>query len=530
MVQDQENTSEAQLLQKVISVITGITQERSFSKIFREIVYTAGEVTSSQGKTLYLMDEESQTLKAVVLQNTVLGLESIYNDFDPNKIEGFISLPLYQDGGKPNRESIATNCALEKKLINLPDLDLAHGYDLNKVKAFDKSNNYQTKSMLALPLFSHGEAIVGVLQLINPNNGEELSSEQLDFARILASLLGAALSNSIYILSFKNLIDSVVRMVSLAIDEKSPHTAGHCHRVTELALELASAVNKHESGPYKNFKIDDTDIHQLEIAALLHDIGKIITPQHILDKSTKLEAICDRIDVIHERFLLFKKEKEIEFLRQKLADNSIQITPEEQKRLDGIKSDINEDFDFLSSLNTNEIFLNDEVKEKLDELAKHQVGGANEHSRPLLSKQELYNLSIPRGTLNSEERHEMENHVSITIRLLSSLPWPKELRDVTEYAGGHHENANGTGYPNHLTNKQMSVPAKILAIVDRFEGLSAPDRPYKREMSLSTVMRIMNAMNDDNELDEELYRIFLADKVYLDYARRHLPTHLIDMG
>jgi len=521
--------SEVQLLQKIISVITEVTSEKSFSKIFRKIVYTAGEFTKSNGETLYLLDDESDTLKAVVLHNLDLGIEKIYDDFDPVKIEGYISLPLYYDDGSPNLHSIAAHCAIKKELINLPDLDHASGYDLSKVREFDKANNYRTRSMLAIPLYSHGEEIIGVLQLINPNGGAELSPSQLDFARILASLLGSALSNSIYILSFQNLMDSVIRMIGKAIDEKSPHTAGHCQRVTELALRLANAVNDTDDGVFKHIRLSPSDLRELEIASLLHDIGKIITPQHILDKSTKLQTISDRIEVIGEKFLLLEQQREIEFLREKLAAGGIALGEADEEKIRVMRESCHKDYDFLSRVNTNKQFLDSDAKERLDGMAHVEIPDAKGERRSLLDALEHYNLSIARGTLNPEERQEMENHVSITIRLLESLPWPRELRNVTEYAGGHHENVNGTGYPNKLTGEQMSLPARILSIVDRFEGISAPDRPYKPPMPLSRVMKIMNAMHEDDELDDDIYKVFLEKKVYLDYAKVHLPIDLIDM-
>lgn len=520
---------ESELLKKVIGVATAVTHERSFSRIFRQIVQTAEDVTQAEGGTLYIHDKGQQSLKAVVFLNTPLGTEHVYEDFDPVNVEGIIALPLFSDEGKPNHASIATACALRQELIDIPDLGADHGYDVSRVRDFDRQHNYTTKSMLAIPLFSRGDDIIGVLQLINPNGGARLSKRQLDFAQILALLLGAALSNSIYVLSFKNLIDSVVRMVSVAIDEKSPHTAGHCHRVTELALRLARAVSEHDEGVYADFRLSDADMHELEIAALLHDIGKIITPQHILDKSTKMEGIYDRIQLIEEKCAQLKHLKEIEVLRKKLADNGLALDEAEQAALAAAQKEVDGDLEFLGRVNTNQQFLDAEALNRLAEIAKRRISAANGDSRELINDKEHYNLTIRRGTLNPEERIEMENHVSITIRLLSSLPWPQELRRVTEYAGGHHENVNGTGYPNHLKGEDMSIPAKILSIVDRFEGLSAPDRPYKREMKLSKVLDIMGAMLRDNELDPEIYKIFLDRKVYLDYAKAHLPDHLIDV-
>ena len=520
--------TEAQLLQKVISVITGVTGEMSFSKIFRNIVLTAGEVTRSDGETLYLLDENSNALKAVVLHNEALGLERVYDNFDPVNMEGFVSLPLHHQDGSPNLTSISAHCALGQEIINLSDLDGDHSYDVSRVREFDKNNNYSTRSMLAIPLYGHGEEVIGVLQLINPNTGTPLSESQLDFARILASLLGAALSNAIYILSFDNLMASVIQMVGKAIDEKSPHTAGHCQRVTELALRLAKAFNvvKKDSGE----ELNKHDLRELEAAALLHDIGKIITPQHILDKSTKLQCVGDRIEVISEKFLLLKQQKEIGLLRKKLEKSGQKLTDDEEAELARNLEECKEQCDFLERVNTNRRFLDKDAKKLLERISELEVPDLDSKPRKLLGEMELYNLSIGRGTLNPEERKEMENHASITIRLLKSLPWPKELRNVTEYAGGHHENVNGSGYPNKLTGDQMSIPARMLSIVDRFEGLSAPDRPYKGAMPLSKVMKIMDAMHEDKELDEDLYRIFLERKVYLEYAKAHLPEELIDVN
>jgi response regulator RpfG family c-di-GMP phosphodiesterase len=274
----------------------------------------------------------------------------------------------------------------------------------------------------------------------------------------------------------------------------------------------------------------DADRRELRMAALLHDVGKIITPAHVLDKRTKLQAITDRIELIRARFAALRVAAELDELKDRVraaGHEDLLVNGGDDEALKKFEENSRGDLEFLESCNRGDLFVDAKALARINDIAARAFQ-AGEAQIPAISPEERDNLAIRRGTLSPEERKIMEEHVSISIRLLRSLPWPKDLQRVTEYAGGHHENVNGTGYPKGLTGEQMPVPARILAIADRFEGISAPDRPYRRALKLSKVMAIMQAMRDDNEIDADLFDLFVAKKVYLNYARRHLDKSLID--
>lgn len=324
----------------------------------------------------------------------------------------------------------------------------------------------------------------------------------------------------------------VTGMVGMAIDEKSPHTSGHCYRVTEVTMMLADAVEQE----MVDFEMSTSDREALKMAALLHDVGKIITPDHILEKPTKLFTLTDRIEHLIDRLHMWRISEELDALKKNVIAAGRKDLLPSSKESD--VSQLNSDIDLLKEVNTGNLFMDEEVMNKLENISSRVIA----HTQPptekndeqdgrekVVARKDLSDLQILRGTLNPRERKIMEEHASITIRLLSSIPWPKKYSRVVEYAGNHHEKMNGAGYPNRLSASELSIPSRILGIADRFEGLSAPDRPYRsRKMTLSRVLDIMQSMSDEGEIDADLYRIFLKSKIHLKYGHQFLDNALVD--
>ena len=306
--------------------------------------------------------------------------------------------------------------------------------------------------------------------------------------------------------------------------EKSEYTGGHCERVPVITMMLADAVAEISDGKYKDFSMTDEQRYELYLAAWLHDCGKVATPPHIVDKGTKLETIFDRIELIRTRMELLKKDQEIAFLKRKLNGQSNIHYDEEY--LASIKY-IENDMKFLESCNIGGEFMKPEFQERVREIGLKKINIFNEE-RSFLSDNEIMNLNIPKGTLLPEEREIINDHIVITIEMLEQLPYPKNLKNVPEFAGGHHEKMDGTGYPKGLTKKQMSTQAKIMAIADIYEALTAADRPYKDGKKLSQAMRIMGFMKNEYHIDEDLFEIFVKSGVYKKYAKDYVAANQID--
>ncbi|MGI9338098.1 MAG: HD domain-containing phosphohydrolase [Gammaproteobacteria bacterium] len=492
-----------------------------FPRRFKEMVAALSDITDADGGSLYIYDNKEQKLKATVFFNKILAVERVVDDFDPLRISGLVEVPLRDASGKLASDTPTVACFSGREMIIVKDVATNYRFDFRNTQKFDEQHNYRTKSMIMLPLPAHDGRIVGVLQVINPARASYDVANR-GFLSALAAQAGIALNNALLVTESQNLLNALVNMIVVAIDKKSSHTAGHCIRVTELTMMFADALARQS---YDGFSLSIDERRELYLAALLHDVGKIITPTHVLEKSTKLQYLNDRINLLHERLRAWQQGQAYQVLAKKLRENG------QQKMLDEAMAvvDADDDIAFLRNVNTNDIITDDTAIKRLEDIARRRFDENSGEEDTLIDSFDLENLKVRRGTLNDEERRIIEEHVSLSIRLLSSIPWPKNMQRIVEYAGSHHENINGTGYPNKITGDAMSIPAKILGIADRFEGLSAPDRPYRKtKMKLSGALRILKLMRDDGEIDPELTDFFLGEKIYLAYAKKHLPPELID--
>jgi response regulator RpfG family c-di-GMP phosphodiesterase len=295
-------------------------------------------------------------------------------------------------------------------------------------------------------------------------------------------------------------------------------------------MMIAEAAHNTEQGYLQDFQLNDADRYELTIAGWLHDCGKITSPEYVIDKATKLETIFDRIHLLETRFEVLKRDQEIALLKQQLAEyqgDDKLSTPRQDALLANIMQ-LNEDFAFIKHCNIGGEFMTESDIQRLQSL-KTLNWRLNNVDTPLISDEELYNLAISRGTLTAEERKIINNHINATIDMLKAIKFPKHLQKVTEYAGGHHERVDGRGYPNGLTREQMSIPARVMAIADIFEALTAKDRPYKKGKKLSEALAILKKMKEDHHIDPDLYDAFIAHKVYKTYAEMFLDEFQIDI-
>jgi len=492
-----------------------LSAEQDIDKLLENIVTQTKKIMAADGGTLYLIDKDKLLFK--VVQTDSLGIKmggkSAKITWPP--------LPMYLEDGKPNDKMVAVKCALEGETINIPDVYEVEGFSFDGTKKFDKSTGYRSKSMLVVPLRDHENNIIGVLQLINKQDflNDKIISFTKDDEKITLSLgsqAAVAITKVRLIAELEKLLESFLKSIIYAIGKKSPYTAGHIKRMVALTLMLAKSINANKN-IYKNVHYSDEKMQELNFSALMHDIGKLATPEQVVDKSTKLETIYDRINVIQLRIALMKKEYEIAYLKNKITKEEFEKNTQELDRY----------FQVIQKSNSGGEFTPDESI-KLFDMLKDKVYYINDTPYKVLTKDEAYNLSVRKGTLTKEERQIINDHATISLEILKKLPFPKEYKDIPEIAGSHHEKINGKGYPRGLKGDEISFEARILAIADVFEALTASDRPYKKGNKLSQAMKIIHAMAKDDDLDRNLVKYFYKSGIYKEYAKKYLPKKLID--
>ncbi len=505
-----------------------LSAEKDTGKLLELIMMGAKSLTHAEGGSLYFVHDDSLTFE--IISNDHLGIQM----GGTSGVEiSFPPLSLTTEDGKENHNMVVTHCVLTGKTINIEDAYNEDGFDFTGTREFDQKTGYRTRSILTFPLKDHQREIIGVLQLINATDektGEVIAFDEVDeqLAESLASQAAVALTQKRLINELQVLFESFIKMIASAIDDKSPYTGGHCRRIPVLTMMLADAVNENNSGPLKDFVIDEQDRYELETAAWLHDCGKVVTPEYVMDKSTKLETIFDRIQLVEARYEILLRDAEIAYLKARLDSDNPQDNEQLTEKFASRCEELRRDIEFLRHINIGSEFMSDEQVSRVYTLARQHWLDMHGEQRPLLSDDEVENLTIQRGTLNAREREVINYHIVATIKMLESLPFPKHLQHVPEYAGGHHEKMDGSGYPKGLTRDQMSVQARIMAIADIFEALTASDRPYKKGKKLSECLKIMGYMAKDQHIDADLFDIFVKNKVYLKYAEEFLDPEQLD--
>ena len=514
-----------------------LSKEKDMNRLLEMILLEAKRIANSDGGTLYMMTDDGRLRFEIMMTDSL--------DFHMGGTSGkdipFYPVKLYTDEGEPNKSMIAAYVGLTGETVNITDAYKAKGFDFSGTKMFDEKTNYRSKSFLTVPLKNHEDEIIGVLQLLNAQAQKSkkiisFTSEIQKMVEALASQAAVAITNKNLIKDLENLFESFIKLIASAIDAKSPYTGGHCARVPEITMMLAEAVQQTKDGPFADVAFSEKEMYELKIAAWLHDCGKVATPEFVVDKSTKLETIYDRVHELEARFGILRRDEEIKRLKKELKferDDSLPLEEKAErvkdlqrgyrKTLRHLKSDL----EFVKESNVGGEFMSGDKKDRVHQIANYRWK-PNGKVENFLSENEVYNLTIPRGTLTPEERKVINDHIVVTINMLEELPYPKHLQNVPEFAGGHHEKLDGTGYPMGLMKDEMTVQARIMAIADIFEALTAKDRPYKKGKTLSQAMRILGFMKNDAHIDVDLFDIFVKEKIYLQYAEEFLDPEQID--
>jgi len=507
-----------------------LSTESNTNKLFEMILEEARHITHADGRTLYMKDADGNLKFEIMMTDSkgtyMGGTSGIDIPIPP--------IPIEKDG-EPNHSNVCAHVAITGESSNIEDAYKNEEFNFSGTKAFDSGNDYRSQSFLTVPLKNHENEIIGVMQLLNAKDvktGETIlfSAEMENQIISLASQGAVALTNKRLVEELKTLFESFIQLIATAIDRKSEYTGGHCERVPEITMMLADAVENTTEGTYKDFSMTKDERYELYIAAWLHDCGKVATPVHVVDKATKLETIYDRVENVQTRFEILKRDIEIEFLNTKLAlleKGDIDSVKDAEAKLNLQLAQFADDLAFVEKSNVGGEFMQDADQDRIRQIGEYKWNYKGE-TKPFLSDLEVRNLTIAKGTLLPEEREIINDHIVITIDMLEKLPYPKNLRNVPEFAGGHHETLDGKGYPKGLTGDQMSVQAKMMAIADIYEALTASDRPYKDGKKLSHAMRILGFMKNDYHIDEELFEIFVKEGVYKKYAEKYLPENQMD--
>jgi len=485
--------------QKLLDIGYKITSQKDFTKILETILLGAKELSDSDGGTLYLYNEKNNTLEFKIATNDTLKIHNNHIDWKP--------LNIYNEDDTLNLKNVAVVAAIKDKLINIPDVYKSDEFDFSGAMAFDKSQNYQTKSMLVLPMKNKDNELVGVIQLINKQVDDATSNftEQDEILiKAMASLATMIIENNQLVIDLEALLYGLIDSVNKALSEKSKYTQKHNDNVATLTNIIATGINNNTS-IYPNVEYSDIELEEIRLSAMLHDIGKVTTPVHIMDKATKLETIYDRIHTIKLRFESAKKDTEIAYLKNEIDE----ITKNDTL----IKLD--NQFIQIEKINNGEYFAKDDEYEEIAKIAQ-------DSNYELLTKDELYNLSTRKGTLTAEDREIINNHVIVSYDMIKELPFPKKFKNVPKIAASHHKTIDGGGYAaKEIKDLELTLKDKILVIADIFEALSSKDRPYKDPNTLSQIFRIFTFLIKDNKIDKDLVKMFFEDGLYLEYAKDH---------
>jgi HD-GYP domain-containing protein (c-di-GMP phosphodiesterase class II) len=567
---------------------------RDINELCEEILRGAMGLTRAQAGSLYLRgsgDNQDKLEFRIILNTKLVGFDQGGTTGKPITLK---PVALFDENGKPHERYAVADAFHKDKTINIPDAANYTEHDLTGPKEFDRLTGFHTISILTVPLKPLGREVMGALQLMNAcdaggavipfNKGIE------DLVRALSAQAATALSNQALLDEQKRLIEelrqlfeSMINVIVKAIDAKSPYTGGHNTRVPIFANMLAEAVSQTRDGPLagslqreQNFK------QQFKIAAMLHDCGKITTPEYVVDKATKLETIYNRIHEIRTRFEVLRRDAVIEH-HERILKGGKKATSAADAWLAEQEARLQADFAFLAECNMGSEFMAPDKIERLqriatlewvryfddslglswEELQRFPVGERQatparekllaDKSRHRIPREpealkryehfkfqvnipelkynqgEIYNLGIQRGTLTPEERFKINEHIMQTIVMLTNLCENTEgLTNVVDWAGQHHETLKGTGYPYRRKAEDLSIPARIMSIADIFEALTAQDRPYKKAKPLSEAVRILFNFKKDGHIDPDLFDLFLSSGVFLEYGKRYLSPEQLD--
>jgi HD-GYP domain-containing protein (c-di-GMP phosphodiesterase class II) len=512
-------------IRSLTDIAFSLSQQTDREQLLVEILTQVRRLTSSDGGALFILQNQQDVEldRKDPMKTKEIIFKVVQNDSVKAVEEDFssMSIPI-------NSDSLVGACALSQEVLNIPDVyemgdDVSYKHD----HEWDQRNNYRTRSILVVPMVGTKGETLGVIELINRkkdfstilNSVFATASSVLDFdksteqfAMALASQAAVALENTNLYQNIANLFEGFIHASVSAIETLDPTTSGHSFRVATMTVELAKATSDTSEGKYKSLALTPQSLKEIEYASLLHDFGKMVVPTEVLVKAKKLfpkdyNALMDRVQLLKTEMRLLASEKKFKLLE---GGQSYSHIDEE------LAASLN-DIDHLETLiiKSNEPTILEEGDFKSLEVFKGRFLQTHDGREVgYLGDDEFLSLSLKRGTLTSEQRVQIETHVSATFDFLSTIPWTQELNMVADIAHGHHEKLSGRGYPLGLKGDEIPVQSRMMTIADIFDALTARDRPYKRAVPLEKSLDILQSEVDRGDLDAGLFDIFKERKIY----------------
>jgi HD-GYP domain-containing protein (c-di-GMP phosphodiesterase class II)/ribonuclease BN (tRNA processing enzyme) len=505
-------------LDRVMEISTALSKERDLNKILDMILKEAISYTGCEGGTIYLKEDDRLTFKTLINHKLNIFVA------DPK----LPSINLY-NRDRENLENISAIAALKKQTFNIPNIYIynINGVSFEGAKKFDKANNYKTVSMLVIPMLNQDDEVIGVLQLINKKDEDgryiEFGRDDIKMTTVYSNWVAAAITKNRLISDLENLFVSFLESISVAMSAKSPYGNDHVFRVAELMKNISRKIDE-DQGFFKEISYTKEQLKELEIAAWIHDIGKISTPDYLLDKATKLQMVYDRIEEIKVRFSYVKALLKSQMLEKKLVLLMSKNTKEIRELEENYKIEIatlDDALEFVETINRQEAPLSKDQIKKIEQLSKKTYID-NGETMMLLSQDEIENLSIKAGTFTEKERQKMNEHAKVSLDMMKTLTFPKQFSRVKEIACAHHEKLNGKGYPLGLKEEEISFEGRLMAVLDIFEALTAHDRAYKTPKTVDQTLEVLENMANRGELDTKIVSFLKESKAYLEYAKKYL--------
>lgn len=468
--------------EKILNIGIEMSTEQNRNRLLASILESGMEITHCDASTLYLYHEESLTFK--IMKTLSLGISRGENG---ETIDDIPPVPLKE-------ENICAYAAIHREIINIPDVYHSQKFDFSGPKNYDRMTGYRTQSMLVLPVENHEGELIGVLQLMNAQDeaGNVIAFDEAYhiIIRSLASLAAITLTNLQYMEEIKEQLHSFVQAMATAIDERTPYNGSHTRKVAQYSEMLARHINeKHDMGECEYY-FDENRLEQLLLAALLHDIGKMIVPLSVMNRATRLDKDIERVDA---RFKLLHAYYEIDYLKGRLSKDEFETHTQELEEM----------LQFIHEINSVG-FLDDENYEKVLQIASKVYIREDGTKVPYITDFEKDCLTIRKGTLTEEARKIMESHVEMTAKILKKVHFNKNYQKVPKWAASHHEFLDGSGYPNHLTAKELDLETRILTVADIYDALTASDRPYKKPLPKETAINILRNMAKEGKVEAQL--------------------------
>jgi HD-GYP domain-containing protein (c-di-GMP phosphodiesterase class II) len=519
--------SEIRALSELLEIV--LTEARGILQADAGSIYIIERGTGRNAPARKVLGRAERRTSAQAVRRETLSQQNFSLRFAAAQNDS-VSIPFEEIVFPANLESIAGYAALTGEIVALPDVyNLPDGAPYRFNESVDRQYGYRTRSMLTLPLKNTQDEVVGVVQLINrkhdpaerltPENTESQTArftpEDMELAASLGSQAGVAIENVRLMDAITGLFERFVIACVQAVEQRDPATAGHSGRVDRITMALADEVNRAASGPYAGIEFSDAEMVELHYASLLHDFGKIGVREHVLTKAEKLypaqaQAIEYRARLIAQELRLDALEHEARLYAEgKAAPDALQGVR------DGLKSELarlEDDLEFIRK-HIKPVFVTDEAQARLDAIHANpwRVGDS---VLPLVDDEEYRSLCTRRGTLNPEERAEIEHHVKASWDFLKRIPWTDDLARVPEIAGQHHEKMRGGGYPNGVPAAETPLGSRLMAVADVFDSLTASDRPYKPAIPLERALKILQSMADDGDLDPDVVRLFVETRIW----------------